>query len=59
MSLPARKAKVAAIALNTRVLDEDEARAAVAAAAEETGLAADDPVRFGPDRLLDAVLAAL
>jgi uncharacterized NAD-dependent epimerase/dehydratase family protein len=59
IALPARKAKVAAIVLNTRLLDEDEARAAVAAAAAETGLAVDDPVRFGPDRILDAVLAAL
>jgi len=59
ISLPARKAGVAAIALNTRLLDDGEARAAIAAAAAETGLPADDPVRFGPDRLLDAVLAAL
>ena len=59
ISLPARKATVAAIALNTRELNEGEARDAVAAAAGETGLVADDPVRFGPDRLLDAVLAAL
>jgi uncharacterized NAD-dependent epimerase/dehydratase family protein len=59
ISLPARRAKVAAIALNTRELDENGARDAVAAAAEETGLVADDPVRFGPDRLLDAVLAAV
>ena len=59
ISLPARKATVAAIALNTRELNEGEARDAVAAAAAETGLVADDPVRFGPDRLLDAVLAAL
>jgi uncharacterized NAD-dependent epimerase/dehydratase family protein len=59
ISLPARKAKVAAIALNTRELGEDEAHAVVAAAAADTGLVADDPVRFGPDRLLDAVLAAL
>jgi uncharacterized NAD-dependent epimerase/dehydratase family protein len=59
ISLPARKAKVAAIALNTRELDENGARDAVAAAAEETGLVADDPVRFGPDRLLGAVLAAV
>ena len=49
---------MAAIALNTRELDDDEARAAVAADGQETGLVADDPVRFGPDRLLDAVLAA-
>jgi uncharacterized NAD-dependent epimerase/dehydratase family protein len=59
ISLPARKATVAAIALNTRTLDEAGARAAIAAAEAETGLAADDPVRFGPDRLLDAVLAAI
>jgi len=59
ISLPARQATVAAIALNTRELDEDEARDAVAAAAGETGLVVDDPVRFGPDRLLDAVLAAV
>ena len=32
--------------------------AAIAAAETETGLLADDPVRFGPDRLLDAVLEA-
>jgi uncharacterized NAD-dependent epimerase/dehydratase family protein len=59
MSLPARPATVAAIALNTRRLDDEGARSAVEAAADETGLPADDPVRFGPDRLLDAVLAAL
>jgi uncharacterized NAD-dependent epimerase/dehydratase family protein len=59
ISLPARKARVAAIALNTRTLDEDGAHAAIAAAAAETGLTADDPVRFGADRLLEAVLAAL
>jgi uncharacterized NAD-dependent epimerase/dehydratase family protein len=55
-SLPLRPARVAAIALNTRGLDEKEARAAVAAAEEETGLPVDDPVRFGPRILLDAVL---
>ena len=32
------------------------ARAAVAEAEAETGLPADDPVRFGAGRLLDAVL---
>jgi uncharacterized NAD-dependent epimerase/dehydratase family protein len=55
LSLLARPAKVHAIALNTRHLDEDEARAAVAAAEEETGLPADDPVRFGAGRLVDAL----
>ncbi len=59
IALPARRAHVAALALNTRLLDEDEARAAIAAAEDETGLPADDPVRFGPATILDAVLAAL
>ena len=59
ISLRARPARVAAIAVNTRGLDEEAARAAVAQVAAETGLVADDPVRFGPEQLLDAVLAAL
>src|SRR5205823_383949 len=57
ISLTARPARVVAVAVNTRFVDdEDAARAAVAAAEDETGLPADDPVRFGPGRLLDAVL---
>jgi uncharacterized NAD-dependent epimerase/dehydratase family protein len=59
ISLPARPARVAAIALNTRTLDETAAGEAIAAAEAETGLIADDPVRFGADRLLGAVLAAV
>jgi uncharacterized NAD-dependent epimerase/dehydratase family protein len=59
LALPARRARVAAVALNTRDLGDDEARAAVAAAEEETGLPADDPVRFGAAKLVDAVLAAV
>jgi uncharacterized NAD-dependent epimerase/dehydratase family protein len=58
LALPARPARVAAVALNTWALGEEEARAAVAAAEEETGLPADDPVRFGVAKLVDAVLAA-
>jgi uncharacterized NAD-dependent epimerase/dehydratase family protein len=56
-ALIARPARVACIALNTRDLDEAEARRAIAAAEEETGLPAGDPVRFGAAPLVDAVLA--
>jgi uncharacterized NAD-dependent epimerase/dehydratase family protein len=58
-SLTARPARVACIALNTRALGEDAARAVVAEAEDETGLLADDPVRFGAARLLDAILQSV
>jgi uncharacterized NAD-dependent epimerase/dehydratase family protein len=57
VSLKARPARVACIALNTRDLDDGAARDAIDAAEGETGVPADDPVRFGAGRLLDAVLA--
>jgi D-glutamate N-acetyltransferase len=57
---PVRPARVAAIALNTSDLaSDDEARVAIEAAEQETGLTADDVVRFGADRVLDAVLDSL
>ena len=59
LALPARPARVAAVALNTRSLGPEEAQAAIEAAEEETGLPADDPVRFGAAKLVDAVLAAV
>jgi uncharacterized NAD-dependent epimerase/dehydratase family protein len=58
ISRPLFPARVAAVALNTAGLDEGAARAAIAAAEDATGLIADDLVRFGTGRLLDAVLAA-
>jgi len=60
ISLPRRKATVACLALNTADLEsDDDAHAAIESAAAETGLPADDPVRFGSGYLLDAVLARL
>jgi uncharacterized NAD-dependent epimerase/dehydratase family protein len=58
-ALLARPAKVAAIALNTRALDEAAARAAIAAAKAETGLPVDDPVRFGAAGITALVLETL
>jgi uncharacterized NAD-dependent epimerase/dehydratase family protein len=59
MALPRRPARVACVALNTMLLDDAGARAAIDEAAQVTGLPADDPVRYGPERLLQAVLATL
>jgi uncharacterized NAD-dependent epimerase/dehydratase family protein len=59
ISLPRRRAQVVCLALNTAELEDDEARGAIASAAAETGLPADDPVRFGSGYLLDAILARL
>jgi len=58
LSLKRRPAKVVCIALNTSRVSEGEAREAIAATEQETGLPADDPVRFGAGKLLDAVLNA-
>jgi D-glutamate N-acetyltransferase len=58
MARHVRPAPVVAVSLKTNRLDEDAARAAIAETERETGLIADDPVRFGAGRLLDAVLSA-
>jgi uncharacterized NAD-dependent epimerase/dehydratase family protein len=59
ISLRARPARVAGIALNTRLLDDDAARAAIAAAEAETGLPAADPVRFGGADFTKLVMESL
>ncbi len=52
--------RVVAIALNTSLYPSDDAaRAVIESIAAETGLPADDPVRFGADRLWPAVRAAV
>ncbi|MEA2576482.1 MAG: hypothetical protein QOD78_70 [Chloroflexota bacterium] len=52
--------KVVAVALNTSLYpSDDEARGVIAAIAAKTGLPADDPVRFGADRLWPAVREAV
>ena len=55
ISLLARPAKVMAVALNTRDLDAEAAHRAIVETEAETGLPADDPVRFGARKLVDAL----
>lgn len=57
MSSCLRPAKVVAIALNTSAMDEQTAKQAIAAAEAETGLPATDAVRFGADKIFDAIVA--
>jgi uncharacterized NAD-dependent epimerase/dehydratase family protein len=52
--------KVVAVAVNTSlVADEASARRAISAVAAETGLPADDPVRFGAAPLWSSIRAAV
>jgi len=59
MAAVVKPARVAAVALNTAAMGEDAARQAVEQAESETGLVADDVVRFGPGRVLEAVMSGL
>jgi uncharacterized NAD-dependent epimerase/dehydratase family protein len=54
-----KAAPVAGIALNTRGMDDGDARDAVAAAEKATGLPATDPVRFGGEKLVEALVERL
>lgn len=50
--------KTIGICLNTYDMDDAAARKACADAEAETGIPASDPVRFDPDKLVDAILKA-
>jgi uncharacterized NAD-dependent epimerase/dehydratase family protein len=54
-----KPARVAAIALNTFGLSDAEARTEVERARAETGLPADDVVRFGAQELFEAIVPSL
>ncbi len=52
--------RVVAVAVNTmRYADDEEARQVIEEIETQTGLPADDPVRFGPDRLWAAIRPAV
>src|SRR5918912_735447 len=53
-----KPAPVVAVSLNTRGLDQEEARDLIAAVADETGLPAADPFRGSAAPILEAVLEA-
>jgi uncharacterized NAD-dependent epimerase/dehydratase family protein len=50
---------VAAVALSTLSMSESDARREIARVEGETGLTTDDPLRFGAERLLDALRTRL
>jgi uncharacterized NAD-dependent epimerase/dehydratase family protein len=58
MARHVRPAPVVAVALKTNRMDEESSRAAISQTERETGVVADDPVRFGAGRILDAVLSS-
>lgn len=58
LARPVHPAKVVAVSLATFHLNDSEARAAIQATEKETGLPCTDPVRYGPGKLLDAILRA-
>ncbi|MCR4440441.1 MAG: DUF1611 domain-containing protein [bacterium] len=57
MAEPVFPAKVVGIALNLRILADEEAEREVARVEQETGLPTTDVVKFGADKLVQAILA--
>jgi uncharacterized NAD-dependent epimerase/dehydratase family protein len=56
---PEGRVRVAAVACNTYEKPEEEARREIRDAADLTGLPATDPIRCGPAKLVEAILAHL
>ncbi len=56
MAEPVRPSKVLGVALNTAGMTDKAAVEAIAAAEEETGLPATDPVRYGAGKLFEAIV---
>jgi uncharacterized NAD-dependent epimerase/dehydratase family protein len=54
-----KPAPVIGIALNTSSLNDEDARTVIDGVRKETGLPADDVIRFGPQGLFDAIAPAL
>ncbi|UCB53137.1 MAG: DUF1611 domain-containing protein [Candidatus Zixiibacteriota bacterium] len=55
LTRPIKLCRVIGISLNTQELSEEEARAEIEKVEEGTGLPAIDPVRFGCDKLIEAL----
>ena len=55
LTRPIKPCRVTGISLNTEMLGDEEARAEIERVEEETGLPAIDPVRFGCDKLMEAL----
>ena len=56
---PFKEVDLIGVSLNTSELNEDNAMSAIEAAETETGLPADDPVRFGSEKLGKAIMIAV
>jgi uncharacterized NAD-dependent epimerase/dehydratase family protein len=52
---PIKSSRVIGISLNTQELGDEEAQAEIERVEKETGLPAIDPVRFGCDKLMEAL----
>jgi uncharacterized NAD-dependent epimerase/dehydratase family protein len=57
LASPFRRPHLVGISINTSGTSEEEALAAIAAAEKELGVPATDPIRFGPEKLVDALVA--